>query len=257
MIDSSMILKATFEKIIESINIGIFDLLHTGVALFCDKGFFIYCNKSFLKMYNLPESVIGKHITDYFLTGERGVMSSIRTRKMVICSSQTKNNVWGVSFRYPIQDEQGQLRGVVVESIPSNLDKDKLLALLDTVRNLEMKSYSFSEQKEAHKNSGLYTFEAIVGEAPCIENMRCLGRRFAFSQEPILVCGESGTGKELVAQALHMASQRSDRPFVTVNCAALPPELMESELFGYEEGAFTGAKKGGKLGRSREPRSAA
>ena len=158
MIDSSMILKATFEKIIESINIGIFDLLHTGVALFCDKGFFIYCNKSFLKMYNLPESVIGKHITDYFLTGERGVMSSIRTRKMVICSSQTKNNVWGVSFRYPIQDEQGQLRGVVVESIPSNLDKDKLLALLDTVRNLEMKSYSFSEQKEAHKNSGLYTF---------------------------------------------------------------------------------------------------
>ena len=106
MIDSSMILKATFEKIIESINIGIFDLLHTGVALFCDKGFFIYCNKSFLKMYNLPESVIGKHITDYFLTGERGVMSSIRTRKMVICSSQTKNNVWGVSFRYPIQDEQ-------------------------------------------------------------------------------------------------------------------------------------------------------
>ena len=51
MIDSSMILKATFEKIIESINIGIFDLLHTGVALFCDKGFFIYCNKSFLKMY--------------------------------------------------------------------------------------------------------------------------------------------------------------------------------------------------------------
>ena len=89
MIDSSMILKATFEKIIESINIGIFDLLHTGVALFCDKGFFIYCNKSFLKMYNLPESVIGKHITDYFLTGERGVMSSIRTRKMVICSSQT------------------------------------------------------------------------------------------------------------------------------------------------------------------------
>ena len=117
-------------------------------------------------MYNLPESVIGKHITDYFLTGERGVMSSIRTRKMVICSSQTKNNVWGVSFRYPIQDEQGQLRGVVVESIPSNLDKDKLLALLDTVRNLEMKSYSFSEQKEAHKNSGLYTFEAIVGEKP-------------------------------------------------------------------------------------------
>ena len=72
MIDlSSMILKATFEKIIESINIGIFDLLHTGVALFATKGFFIYCNKSFLKCITFLESVIGKHITDYFLTGER------------------------------------------------------------------------------------------------------------------------------------------------------------------------------------------
>ena len=99
MIDSSMILKATFEKIIESINIGIFDLLHTGVALFCDKGFFIYCNKSFLKMYNLPESVIGKHITDYFLTGERGVMSSIRTRKMVICS---RISCWPCWIRFAI-----------------------------------------------------------------------------------------------------------------------------------------------------------
>ena len=165
MIDSSMILKATFEKIIESINIGIFDLLHTGVALFCDKGFFIYCNKSFLKMYNLPESVIGKHITDYFLTGERGVMSSIRTRKMVICSSQTKNNVWGVSFRYPIQDEQGQLRGVVVESIPSNLDKDKLLALLDTVRNLEMKSYSFSGHREGAGGAGSAYGQPALGSA--------------------------------------------------------------------------------------------
>ena len=67
MIDSSMILKATFEKIIESINIGIFDLRIQVLLSFATKGFFIYCNKSFLKMYNLPESVIGKHITDYFL----------------------------------------------------------------------------------------------------------------------------------------------------------------------------------------------
>lgn len=248
MLDSSRLSKTTFEKVVENINIGIFDLLHTGVALFSDKGYFLYCNNAFLKMFNLPDEVLGKHITDYFLTGEQGVMSSIRTGKMVICASQTTTNAYGISFRYPILDENGQLRGVVVESIPANIGKDKLLALLDTVRNLEMKSYS-PEQKEANKSAGPYTFESIVGESPAIEEMRCLGRRFALSQEPILVCGESGTGKELVAQALHMASARAERPFVTVNCAALPPELMESELFGYATGAFTGAKVGGLQGK--------
>lgn len=248
MIESPVMSETTFEKLVESIHVGIFDLLHTGVALFSDQGYFLYCNKSFLKMFNLPADITGKHITDYFLTGEQGVMSSIRSRRMVICSSQTTGNVWGVSFRYPIQDEQGQLRGIVVESIPTHIGKDKLLALLDTVRNLEMRSYS-SDPRDVGKSGALYTFESIVGESAAIENIRCMGRRFALTREPILICGESGTGKELVAQALHAASLRADYPFVTVNCAALPPELMESELFGYETGAFTGAKIGGMKGK--------
>ena len=84
------------------------------------------------------------------------------------------------------------------------------------------------------------------------------GKIFARGNEPILVLGESGTGKELVAQALHSASSRADKPFVTVNCAALPHDLMEAELFGYEGGAFTGAKSSGIKGKNlnwpiREP----
>lgn len=82
-----------------------------------------------------------------------------------------------------------------------------------------------------------------------MKNLRRLGRRFALSQEPILIAGESGTGKELVAQSLHMASPRADRPFISVNCAAIPHELMESELFGYDKGAFTGARAEGMKGK--------
>ena len=81
-----------------------------------------------------------------------------------------------------------------------------------------------------------------------MEQLRDRIRLYAPHNTPVLIHGETGTGKELVAQALHNASDRKDSPFVAINCAALPESLLESELFGYEEGAFTGARKGGKPG---------
>lgn len=93
-----------------------------------------------------------------------------------------------------------------------------------------------------------YTFEDIVGETVEMKELKEIAARMARSDGSVLISGESGTGKELFAQAIHNASVRRDYQFVAVNCAALPETLLESELFGYEEGAFTGARKGGKPG---------
>jgi propionate catabolism operon transcriptional regulator len=88
----------------------------------------------------------------------------------------------------------------------------------------------------------------IVGESPAAAQVRALAARYARTDATVLITGASGTGKELCAQGIHNASSRRDRPFVAINCAAFPETLLESELFGYEEGAFTGSRRGGKAG---------
>ncbi|NRS49259.1 sigma 54-interacting transcriptional regulator [Brevibacillus sp. HB2.2] len=91
-------------------------------------------------------------------------------------------------------------------------------------------------------------FQVIGGNSPAIVQAKEVARRVAASDSTVLLQGESGTGKELFAKAIHQASPRRDEPFLSINCAAIPEHLMESELFGYEEGSFTGARKGGKPG---------
>jgi propionate catabolism operon transcriptional regulator len=93
-----------------------------------------------------------------------------------------------------------------------------------------------------------YRLEHIVGKSPAIKSMRLLAAQYATVDSTVLITGESGTGKELFAQGIHNASRRHGGPFVAINCAALPESLLESELFGFEEGAFTGSRKGGKPG---------
>ncbi len=93
-----------------------------------------------------------------------------------------------------------------------------------------------------------YTFDDIIGSSSSIQEAIRVAKRAAQGNADILITGKSGTGKELFAQAIHNASNREFGPFVALNCAAIAPSLIESELFGYEEGAFTGAKKGGRVG---------
>jgi len=98
-------------------------------------------------------------------------------------------------------------------------------------------------------NKALYTFEDIIGSNRDLVAAKDLATKVAGTRASVLIHGESGTGKELFAQAIHNSSTRKPCPFVSINCGAIPPELIESELFGYEAGAFTGALKGGKPGR--------
>lgn len=93
-----------------------------------------------------------------------------------------------------------------------------------------------------------YRLSDLVGTSAGIAQTRLLAAQYARSDATVLIFGESGTGKELLAQGMHAASKRSNQPFIAVNCGAFPESLLESELFGYEEGAFTGARRGGKLG---------
>ena len=113
-----------------------------------------------------------------------------------------------------------------------------------------LESEAMIRQESKRKNfSTRYSFEDIIGTSPAIRKAIDTAKRFAMRNSTVLINAETGSGKELFAQSIHGYSQRRHYPFVAINCASIPDTLIESELFGYEEGAFTGAKKGGRIGK--------
>jgi propionate catabolism operon transcriptional regulator len=115
-------------------------------------------------------------------------------------------------------------------------------------RAVERLDRTLRARQRVQQFTARYRLDDIVGASESIERVRSLVRRYARSDATVLILGESGTGKEMVAQSMHQLSARRDFAFVAINCGAFPEALLESELFGYEEGAFTGARKGGKAG---------
>ena len=125
---------------------------------------------------------------------------------------------------------------------------DQVRDLLEHVRCLD-KKVSSCQRRIKSALSSPYTVESIVGKSESITAFKSLLLRYARTDAAVLILGATGSGKELAAGAIHAASSRAEGPFVSINCAAIPKDLFESEVFGYAPGAFSGARKEGSVGK--------
>lgn len=189
------------------------------------------------------ESSIGKHVTEVIENTRMHIVAD--TGKKEVAELQKINNNYMIASRSPIFKE-GKVTGAVGKILFKNVNQ--FTSLSKRIQSLE-KELQMYKGVFREGNKATYTFDHLIGNSQVFEKVKVQARKMANSDSNVLILGPSGTGKELFAHAIHNESRRAMGVFVKVNCAAIPTELLESELFGYEEGSFTGAKKGGKIGR--------
>lgn len=220
----------------------IIDLSADALQVVDKEGRLVYINTSFTELHNVTEAeVLGKPVTEII----------DNTRMHVVAQSgvpehdqlQTINGTAYVVSRIPIMENNecvgalGMIRFRYLEEIQ---------ALTDKIKNLEteledLKTRAINPDTE-------YTFDIIYAAAPQVKELKTQAMAVAKLDATVLLRGESGTGKEVFAQSIHNYSPRREGPFIYLNCSAVQETLIESELFGYDEGAFSGARKGGRKG---------
>lgn len=177
------------------------------------------------------DQLLGRRLSA--VQGELSLAHTLRTGTAEVEQVQQVSGRTSVVTRMPIL-EQGRRTGAVLVCqdpvVIQRLDRSLRTRRLPPLRHAK------------------YGLANLVGESPALRNVKRLALSCAQSTATVLIVGESGTGKELLAQGIHNASERRAQPFVAINCAAFPETLLESELFGYVEGAFTGSSRGGKMG---------
>lgn len=199
-----------------------------GLVTIDPSGYIVQTNKKACTWLNLPTKHIGKPFMD-FVTADFNLDAEILSHKgFLLREVRSKNRKYFLSLA-PVNSENG----------------DNLGGVLSITKHKEMVELAM----EIAGAEAFFTFNSIIGKSPSLLSSIEMAKIAAKNDAPVLLLGETGTGKELFAQAIHNASVRSDKPFIALNCGAIPKELLESELFGYEEGAFTGAQKGGRAGK--------
>jgi len=218
--------------------------IHNGVVITDPDGKIIFFSRTYGNFLGIdPKEVIGRHCTEVIENSRMHIVA-----KTAIPEIDHPHRIMGqdmVVQRIPIKmgDSVIAVYGQVMFK-----DVRDVHALARRLNLLESKVELYEKELESLRSSK-YTINNIIGKSEKIVGLKNLALKAARTNAPVLLMGESGTGKELFAHAIHHASNRRPYPFIRLNCAAIPKDLLEAELFGYEPGAFTGAGSKGKPGK--------
>ncbi len=222
----------------------IFDSIHDGVIVTDAEGYITHFNKPYGKFLKInPEEQIGKHCSDVVENSRMHIVA--KTGKPEINDSHLIMGQKMVVQRIPIK-ENGKVIAVYGQVMFKDAKDVAKLAKRLSLLESKVKEY---EEELLTLRSARYTLDSIVGVSEAITSLKKAALQASANPFPVLITGESGTGKELFVHAIHHASPRKVYPLVRINCSAIPKELIESELFGYDKGAFTGASTSGKKGK--------
>ncbi len=222
----------------------IFETVYNWVVVVDTNGIIRMINKSYSDFLEVSQKeAIGKHVTEVIQNSRMHIVVKTGIREIGDIQKIKGNKM--IADRIPIIED-----GKIIGAIGTVLFKDvvEFEAYVNRIHRME-KELEFYK-KELKKALGSdHTFDNIIGVSQCLKKVQKFAKQVAKTKSNVLLLGESGTGKGLFASAIHNYSSRADYPLIKINCAAIPHDLLESELFGYEQGAFTGAKKGGKPGK--------
>ncbi len=222
----------------------IIDNIYHGIMITDGEGFVTHFNKPYGQFLGVePAEQLGKHCTTV-IENSRMHLVAQSGRPEINYPHRIKGHDMVVQ-RIPIKRD-GKVIAVFGQVMFKDVREVSKLAKKLTMLESKVELY---ERELMVLRSARYTMDSIIGMSDPMRELKRESLKAAATHLPVLITGESGTGKELFAQAIHHASARRLHPFVRINCAAIPRDLMESELFGYEQGAFTGALSKGKPGK--------
>jgi len=216
-----------------------------GITIIDQNGIVIFRNSGMEKISGISnKNAIGKNFKD--VSSDEALLEVLKMGKAKMsCPYRTPGGSYAIIHRIPLW-LKNNLMGAMSIAV-----YDKASQLQDTLLkcNILEGKLKHLEKEISNLKSAQYDFSCIVGKSNLIIEVKELAKQYAMKYSNVLITGESGTGKELFAHSIHNASRRNKGPFIKLNCSCFPRELLESELFGYEGGAFSGSRREGKPGK--------